>query len=92
MLCLGRKWALIVDGGVCSCGRGVDESCLHRCNSWSFGFSRLWIQVCVVSTEGGCAVGKDTKILMNLRARSACRASAIKKGKTDLKTKCVDAE
>ena len=92
MLCLRRKWALIVDGGVCSCGRGVDESCLHRCNSWSFGFSRLWIQVCVVSTEGECAVGKDTKILMNLRASSACRASAIKKGKTYLKRKCIDAE
>ena len=92
MLCLGRKRALIVDGGVCSCGRGVDEPCLHRCNSWSFGFSGLWIQVCVVSTEGGCAVGKDTRILMNLRAISACRASAIKKGKNYLKRKCIDAE
>ena len=92
MLCLECGWALIVDGGVCSCGRGVDESCLHRCNSWSFGFSRLWIQVCVVSTEGGCAVGKDTKNSMNLRASSACRASVIKKGKTYLKRKCIDAE
>ena len=81
-----------MDAGVCSCGRGVDEPCLHRCNSWSFGFSGLWIRVCVVSTEGGCAVGKDTKISMNFCASSACRASAIKKGKTNLKTKCVDAE
>ena len=42
--------------------------------------------------KGGCAVGKDTKISMNLRASSACRASAIKKGKTYLKRKCIDAE
>ena len=92
MLCLGSGWALIVDGSEYSCGRGVDEPCLHRCNSWSFGFSGLWIQVRVVSTEGGCAVGKDTKISMNFCASSACRASTIKKGKAGLKRKCIDAE
>ena len=92
MLCLGSGWTLIVDGSEYSCGRGVDKSCLHRWNSWSFGFSGLWIWVCVVSTEGEHAVGKDTKILMNLRASSACRALAIKKGKTYLKRKCIDAE
>ena len=92
MLCLGRKWALIVDGGVCSCGRGVDESCLHRCNSWSFGFLRLWIRVCVVSTEGEHAVGKDTKISMNFYIGSACRMFVINKGKAGLKRKCIDAE
>ena len=92
MLCLGRKWALIVDGGVCSCGRGVDESCLHRCNSWTFGFSGLWIRVCVVSTEGEHAVGKDTKISMNFCIGSACRMFVINKGKAGLKRKCIDAE
>ena len=92
MLCLGSGWALIVDEGVCSCGTGVDEPCLHRCNSWSFGFSGLWIQLRVVSTEGGCAVGKDTKISMNFCASSACRMFVIKKGKAVLKRKCIDAE
>ena len=81
-----------MDEGVCSCGRGVDEPCLHRCNSWSFGFSGLWIRVCVVSTEGEHAVGKDTKISMNFCASSACRASVIKKGKAGLKRKCINAE
>ena len=92
MLCLGSGWALIVDAGVCSCGRGVDEPCLHRCNSWSFGFSRLWIRVRVVSTEGEHAVGKDTKISMNFCIGSACRMFVINKGKVGLKRKCIDAE
>ena len=81
-----------MDGGEYPCGRGVDKSCLHRCNSWSFGFSGLWIWVCVVSTEGEHAVGKDTKISMNFCICSACRMFVIKKGKAVLKRKCIDAE
>ena len=57
MLCLGSGWVLIVDGGEHSCGRGVDESCLHRCNSWGFRFLGLWIWVGAVSTEEEGAVG-----------------------------------
>lgn len=92
MLCLGSGWALIVDVSEYSCGRGVDEYCLHRCNSWGFRFLGLWIWVGAVSTEEEGAVGKDTKISMNFCIASACRMFVIKKGKAGLKRKCIDAE